>query len=91
MYAYLCEAAGPRDHCPTALFLQRARIQILYFLDSGVITSLSLSFSCDFYYIPDTHVRCSLACALARSARCDDRHDANVKRQKILGYQLTVY
>ena len=25
----------------------------------------------------------------ARSAHCDDRHDANARRQKILGYQLT--
>ena len=27
----------------------------------------------------------------ARSAHCDDRHDANVTRQKILGYQLTTF
>ena len=35
---------------------------------SWTATLLLFSLSCDFYYIPDTHVRCSLACALAPHA-----------------------
>ena len=83
---------GPLPRRSVSAESDDTELQILYFLDSGVITSLSLPlfFSCDFYYIPDTHVRL-LARLRDRSARCDDRHDANVKRQKILGYQLTVY
>ena len=61
---------GPLPRRSVSAESEDTELQILYFLDSGVITSLSLPlfFSCDFYYIPDTHVRCSPVCAIVPHA-----------------------
>ena len=73
---YLSEAAlaGPRDDRLVALFLLKARLRAdtVFPGQRRYYFPLPLSFSCDFYCIPDTHVRCSLACAFAPHAVTTD-------------------